>query len=340
MLSTEDEIVIFASDLDWIGFVTIHACILFDSSLSHISCRLYCILVWYAQNKDFLFPGIDELCVDLGEVSKRTVRTALIELKESGLISVQSRYNKIFYIVNSIGDKYGKGKRLSRGALDDCNFKYEKNNGISKIVRKCGCCEEEDDSFLQRDQKSEQVKETKKTERKKEKVLSKKVLSKKINIKEVIDQIPDVLSDRNKKSREQTMLTAVQRDSNAPEGREAIKELKIFWGGVWERDFSDIPGDVWVGKQNTIVKSLLARYGFNDVKRLFQYVFDNWVDLRSRFKLNRNHAPTLGLISVYADNWIQEVYRGKPDLDKKGVNKNEYNKGEGEQVQLNFIKFD
>lgn len=75
------------------GFAILYHVLTLDKGLSDGAFRLYALLLKYAQQKDFAYPGVERLAQDLG-VSTRTILSRLAELEEHKLITRQRRFGK------------------------------------------------------------------------------------------------------------------------------------------------------------------------------------------------------------------------------------------------------
>lgn len=72
------------------GFTQVPNAILRSSSLTPAAKMTYAMLLSYAWQNDYCFPGQERLAKDIG-VSDRSVRTYLKELEEKGLLTIKQQ---------------------------------------------------------------------------------------------------------------------------------------------------------------------------------------------------------------------------------------------------------
>lgn len=297
----------FSSEIEQVGFTRPSSLVLFDTRISDAAFRLYNILSWYARNAGYCFPGIDKICARIGKKG-RSIRGILSELKKSGLISIEYRNGKSsVYIIESIGDRYcSDSNLLSDDTLVSCNLKrvFDKESNSHRIVS---------DYPDSSEKVEEEVKDSGNNSRRKSI----------LNIKSAADAASENWKNKVKKNREKEMIVPSKKMDNEEE-KSLTKELNTLWFNLWIEKFGDMPFTKWAAKERTIVKYLLKKHNYSDLKKLVEYVFNNWGDLRLRFKLSKSHAPTLGILSSMSDIWIQEIYRGKPNLKKEIIDQDEY----------------
>jgi hypothetical protein len=78
---------------DAVSFVKFPKHVLFSRTLSAHAKLLYAVLLGYAYQKDYCFPGYKRLCDDL-QLSERTVRNAMRELVDAHLVACKNRGKK------------------------------------------------------------------------------------------------------------------------------------------------------------------------------------------------------------------------------------------------------
>lgn len=81
----------FRRQIEEAGYSILYHTLTLDRELSDPAFRLYSLLLKYAQQKDYAYPGVKRLAEDLGK-SEKSVKRALAELTERGLISRQRRF--------------------------------------------------------------------------------------------------------------------------------------------------------------------------------------------------------------------------------------------------------
>jgi len=89
----QSEEVRFRNPIQRHGFAILYHVLTLDKGLSDGAFRLYALLLKYAQQKDFAYPGVERLAQDLG-VSTRTILNRLAELEEHKMITRQRRFGK------------------------------------------------------------------------------------------------------------------------------------------------------------------------------------------------------------------------------------------------------
>ena len=101
------------------GFAILYHVLTLDKGLSDGAFRLYALLLKYAQQKDFAYPGVERLAQDLG-VSTRTILSRLAELEEHKLITRQRRFGKSAITwIEDLAQAYAE--RLHEGE-ESCTF--------------------------------------------------------------------------------------------------------------------------------------------------------------------------------------------------------------------------
>jgi predicted transcriptional regulator len=81
----------FRRRIEEAGYSILYHVLTLDGELSDPAFRLYSLLLKYAQQKDYAYPGVKRLAEDLGK-SEKSVKRALAELGRRGLISRQRRF--------------------------------------------------------------------------------------------------------------------------------------------------------------------------------------------------------------------------------------------------------
>lgn len=298
----------FLSESEQSGFVQSSSLVLLDSRVSDAAYRLYNVLRWHARNKEYCFPDMDRICAMLGK-AKRSVYDILKELQNSGLISIESNYGKTnIYNIHPIDERYADKHNpmiLSDDTLKYCNLKRVKDNDLGRYKIVPNCSREE-------------------IEKPVDVVDSEVPKKKRIDFKDSAEAASKRNNERIKKNREKTMMQSSGKMSDETT-KVIIKDLGVLWFELWNNQFSDMPCPKWTAKEKANIKHLLIKYEHDDLRKLIEYVFNNWDDLQIKFRLT-NHAPTVGLFTGYGDSWIQEIYRGKVNLKKKIINKDEYRK--------------
>ena len=81
----------FRRRIEEAGYSILYHVLTLDGELSDPAFRLYSLLLKYAQQKDYAYPGVKRLAEDLSK-SEKSVKRALAELRRRGLISRQRRF--------------------------------------------------------------------------------------------------------------------------------------------------------------------------------------------------------------------------------------------------------
>jgi len=81
----------FRRPIEEAGYSILYHALTLDRELSDQAFRLYSLLLKYAQQKDYAYPGIERLAEDPGK-GEKSIRRAMNELMQRGLISRQRRF--------------------------------------------------------------------------------------------------------------------------------------------------------------------------------------------------------------------------------------------------------
>ncbi len=81
----------FRRRIEEVGYSILYHVLTLDRELSDQAFRLYSLLLKYAQQKDYAYPGIERLAEDLGK-GEKSIRRAMSELMQRGLITRQWRF--------------------------------------------------------------------------------------------------------------------------------------------------------------------------------------------------------------------------------------------------------
>lgn len=284
-------IVKFRDELASFGFVQVSTLVLMDRRLSDSALRTYLILLKFAWNKEFCFPGLSKMATERG-VGLRTIDRSIKVLVESGLISVERRGNEgekggrgtNIYWIEPLHSVYGKKKnptKISDEAKDFCGlncFKYEQEKEEEEIETNDVPVRIRDDRLVVSASAIAAGKE--KTEKAREKRIKRRKQK----------------EDR-KKNRFKT------KDGTS------LKDIENLWKKEYRKKWGNIKTPKWTVEQKSIAKKLVNMYGGSLVSAVISYVILNWDELVDRFRLNG--YPSIKMVFGFRETLFPEVERGK-----------------------------
>lgn len=320
--------VVFRDEFTSVGFAQVSYVILRDTRLSLGAKLVYQILLSYAMQKGECFPGQDRIADDIG-INVRTVREHLTELKNFGLISYRKRgfARTNLYIIENPRSVYmdkDNPNKLSKDTLLACNFREKKfenhTRAFGEVDREGNPCNYDQMSPAWNRVSDEMPERKVLYHQQEEQKEEQQVKEQKVELTET-ERVRNVMAEAYQKNKEAS-AKKIQKDQakitkriDFAKLRNERKRSKIGFGVLedfWSLAFQDVfdaPFGGWDLTAKSIVKQMLANYGGELVKKVFESVLYNWEGYSQRFKANG--SPTVNWVWAYRDTLFPEIKTGK-----------------------------